>query len=122
MSKFEFPIFISPENALMATVNHIQNKLFDHSEAAFQVILNNITGRIVTIDKVEFRVNQMAMKSGVLSKTDGHKNSTLTKSQIGTLKIFVKHILPEIENFNLLKNESLAVLLSLAKDMNLFVC
>jgi hypothetical protein len=123
MAKVEFPVFVSPDNVLLATINPIPNKLNDHSEAAFSITLSNAISRTVIIDKMDFR--PAPFKGPVPVKTDLSRSSVViartSVSSQGPSKIALKSLFPVVSHLEMLKNESLCVLLSLTKDMNFLV-
>lgn len=123
MAKVEFPVFISPDNVLLASINPIPNKLNDHSEASFSITLSNAISRTVVIDKMDFRPAPSKGSSG--SKPDLGRSSVATSrtsvSTQGAPKIALKSLFPAVSQLEMLKNESLCVLLSLTKDMNFLV-
>lgn len=122
MSKFEFPIYLAPENALVSSVQHISNKLFGHSQADFHIVINNVINRTVLVEKIEFRSGASTIKTTPINKNEIDKKSGPTsKNAFNPNKVSVKSVHPQISNLEMLRNESLGVLLSLNKETNFFV-
>lgn len=123
MSKFEFPLYLSPEQPLISNVIQVPNKLGDHSEATFSVTLSNAINRSIVIESIEFRL--ASPKGGqpplTASKLDTTRSSLTPRGSIGGSRLALKYLYPEVSNLDMLKNESLGVLLSLTKDLNLLV-
>lgn len=122
MAKVEFPVFISPDNVLLATVTPVPNKLNDHSEATFSVTLSNAISRTVVIDRVDFRP---ALVKGAVAAKEALGRSSMSNARPSgvnsTPKIGVKSLFPAVKKLEMLKNESLSVLVTLTKDMNFLV-
>ena len=121
MSKFEFPVYLAPENALVSSVQHISNKLFGHSQADFHIVINNVINRTVLVDKIEFRSDALTVKTTPINKNELDKKSGTSKTAFNPNKVSVKSIHPQISNLEMLRNESFGVLLSLNKETNFFV-
>lgn len=123
MAKFEFPLYLAPENALIANVNPVPNKLSDHSEATFSVSLSNAINRTIIIESIDFRfANSKTQQPLGVSRADLSRSTAVTNNSMNVLpKLALKYLHPEVKNLQMLKNESLGVLLSLTKDMNLLV-
>ena len=121
ITKFEYPILITPEDAISAKINQIPNKVFDSTQVDFHLILSNVTDRDILIEKLEFRLPSQALKSSsLIAKND--VNKSLNQSRISmNNKTALKNLSPQVDNFGLNKKESLGVLLSLKKEANYLV-
>lgn len=123
MAKFEFPLYLAPENALITNVSQVPNKLSDHSEATFAISLNNAINRTIIIESIDFRLaNSKTQQSLGVSRGDASRSSAVARSSLGAApRVALKYLHPKINDLQMLKNESLGVLLSITKDMNFLV-